>query len=67
MLLTTGSSSVQVALLTENIRQLTEHCKKFPKDVSTHHGLLQMVCDRRTFLKYIAKKTMLLIKQLLVA
>ena len=49
----TGSSQVQVALLTKNINKLTEHCQKNPKDFSTRRGLLQMVCDRRSFLKYI--------------
>lgn len=53
----TGSSSIQVALLTESIRELTEHCKKFPKDVSTKRGLLKKVCQRRSFLKYIEKKS----------
>jgi small subunit ribosomal protein S15 len=52
----TGSVQVQVALLTENIRQLTDHCKKFPKDVSTKQGLLKMVCRRRNFLSYLEKK-----------
>lgn len=52
----TGSAQVQVALLTENIRQLTDHCKKFPKDVSTKHGLLKMVCQRRSFLTYLEKR-----------
>lgn len=51
----TGSSQVQVALLTKNIVRLTEHCQKNPKDFSTRRGLLQMVCDRRSFLKYLQK------------
>ena len=53
----TGSSQIQVALLTESIRELTEHCKKFPKDVSTKRGLLKKVCQRRSFLTYIEKKS----------
>jgi len=52
----TGSTEVQIALLTENIRQLTEHCKVNPKDFSTKRGLLQMVCDRRRFLTYLEQK-----------
>ena len=52
----TGSVEVQVAMLTENIRQLTQHCQQHPKDVSTKRGLLKMVCKRRSFLKYIEKK-----------
>ena len=52
----TGSSQVQVALLTKNIVRLTDHCQKNPKDFSTRRGLLQMVCDRRSFLGYLQKK-----------
>jgi small subunit ribosomal protein S15 len=51
----TGSSQVQVALLTKDIDKLTEHCKKNPKDFSTRRGLLKMVCARRGFLKYLQK------------
>ena len=51
----TGSSQVQVALLTKNITKLTAHCQQNPKDFSTRRGLLQMVCDRRSFLKYLQK------------
>jgi len=52
----TGSSEVQIALLTENIRQLTGHCKENPKDFSTKRGLLKMVCSRRRFLTYLERK-----------
>jgi small subunit ribosomal protein S15 len=51
----TGSVEVQVALLTEEIRGLTEHCQKFPKDMSTRHGLRKKVCRRSRFLSYLAK------------
>lgn len=51
----TGSSSVQIALLTESIKELTEHCKQHPKDVSTKRGLLKKVCQRRSFLNYLEK------------
>jgi small subunit ribosomal protein S15 len=51
----TGSSQVQVALLSKNISKLTEHCQKNPKDFSTRRGLLKMVCTRRSFLQYIQK------------
>jgi small subunit ribosomal protein S15 len=51
----TGSSQVQVALLTKNISKLTEHCQQNPKDFSTRRGLLKMVCARRGFLKYLQK------------
>ncbi len=42
----TGSSVVQVALLTDAIKLLTGHCQRFPKDVSTKRGLLKKVCER---------------------
>ena len=50
----TGSVELQVALLTENIRQLTDHCKIHPKDFSSRRGLLKMVCRRRKFLQYLS-------------
>jgi len=52
----TGSSQVQVAILTKNIVKLTLHCQQNPKDFSTRRGLLQMVCDRRSHLQYVQKK-----------
>jgi small subunit ribosomal protein S15 len=51
----TGNSSVQVALLTERINQLTEHCKIFKKDKSSQRGLLMLVGQRRRMLKYIQR------------
>ena len=48
----TGASEVQIALLTERINQLTEHCKKFKKDKSGQRGLLILVGQRRRMLKY---------------
>ncbi len=61
----TGSSQVQIALLTKNIAVLTEHCQKNPKDFSSRRGLLQMVCDRRAHLKYVQKKDVGKYKELL--
>lgn len=49
----TGSIEVQVAILTKDIRQLTDHCQKNPKDVGSKRGLLKMVCRRRRYLKYL--------------
>lgn len=49
----TGSPEVQVALLTEEIKQLTGHCQKNPKDFSSKRGLIKMVCLRRRLLNYI--------------
>jgi small subunit ribosomal protein S15 len=51
----TGASDVQVALLTERINQLTEHCKTFKKDKSSQRGLLMLVGQRRRMLKYIQR------------
>ena len=51
----TGASEVQIALLTERINQLTEHCKQFRKDKSSQRGLLILVGKRRRMLKYIQR------------
>ena len=48
-----GSSSVQVAILTERIRNLTEHLKGHKKDFGSRRGLLAMVGQRRSLLDYI--------------
>ena len=52
----TGSSEVQIALLTERIKELTEHLKVHPKDNHSRRGLLKMVGNRRNLLNYLAKK-----------
>jgi len=49
----TGATEVQIALLTERINQLTEHCKQFKKDRAGQRGLLLLVGKRRRMLKYI--------------
>ena len=49
----TGSVEVQVALLTAQINQLTEHMKANKKDYSSNRGLLKMVGQRRNLLKYL--------------
>lgn len=49
----TGSAAVQVALLTKKINELTAHLKKHQKDKHSRRGLLQMVADRRSHLKYL--------------
>lgn len=51
----TGSSEVQIALLTERIQELTEHLKVHPKDNHSRRGLLKMVGKRRNLLNYLAK------------
>ena len=52
----TGSSEVQIALLTERIKELTEHLKVHPKDNHSRRGLLKMVGKRRNLLKYLERK-----------
>ena len=54
----TGSSQVQIVLLTKGIKVLTEHCQKNPKDHSSRRGLLRMVCNRRSHSEYLQKKDM---------
>lgn len=51
----TGSASVQVAILTRKIEELTRHLKKNQKDFHSRRGLLQMVADRRAHLRYLEK------------
>ena len=50
-----GSAAVQVALLTERIKGLTEHMKSHKKDFHTRRGLLMLVGKRRRLLSYIKK------------
>jgi len=52
----TGSPEVQIAILTERIRQLTEHLKVHKKDKHSELGLLKMVGKRRSLLDYLMKK-----------
>ena len=52
----TGSPEVQVAILTERIRNLTEHLKMHPKDHHTRRGLMQLIGKRRSMLKYIKNR-----------
>ncbi len=49
----TGSPEVQIALLTDRIRELTEHVTENPQDHSSRKGLEQMVGKRRSLLKYL--------------
>lgn len=51
----TGSAAVQVALLTKQISELAVHLKSHLKDKHSRRGLLQMVADRRSHLKYLEK------------
>ena len=49
----TGSTSVQVAILTEEIKQLSDHLKDHKQDHSSRRGLLKKVSERRRLLKYL--------------
>lgn len=51
----TGSSEVQIALLTKQIEELTEHLKKHRKDNHSRRGLLKMVGKRKRLLDYLGK------------
>lgn len=52
----TGSVEVQVAVLSDKIKRLTEHLKENKKDFHTRRGLLMMVGKRRRLLNYLSKK-----------
>ena len=52
----TGSSAVQVAMMTQKISELTEHLKVHKKDNHSRRGLLKMVGKRRNLLNYLSKK-----------
>ncbi len=49
----TGSSEVQIALISKRIKFLADHLKKHPKDFHSRRGLLMMVGKRRRFLQYL--------------
>jgi small subunit ribosomal protein S15 len=53
----TGSPEVQVAILSERIKNLTEHLKTHAKDNHSRRGLLMMVGQRRRMLDYVKKKS----------
>jgi small subunit ribosomal protein S15 len=51
-----GSTKVQIALLTQRINDLTEHLRTHPKDHYSRRGLLKLVGRRRRFLTYLQKR-----------
>jgi small subunit ribosomal protein S15 len=53
----TGSPEVQVAVLSQRINELAAHLKDNKKDHHSRRGLLKMVADRRSHLKYLKKKS----------
>jgi small subunit ribosomal protein S15 len=52
----TGSSQVQIAILTEEIKELTKHLKTHKKDFSSRRGLLKKVAERRRLLSYLRRE-----------
>lgn len=62
----TGSPEVQVALLTEKIKRLTEHLKANKQDVHSRHGLVKLVSKRRRLLNYLKNSALARYQQLLV-
>ncbi len=54
----TGSSEVQIALLTGRINNLTAHLKNNKNDVHTRHGLMKLVSQRRKLLRYLRSQDM---------
>ena len=52
----TGSAAVQIALVSERIKDLSEHLKKHKKDFHSRRGLLMLVGKRRSLLNYLKKK-----------
>ena len=53
----TGSPEVQVALLTKRIKELTSHLRKHAKDKHSRKGLLELVANRRSHMKYLEVKS----------
>jgi small subunit ribosomal protein S15 len=51
----TGSSEVQIALMSERINELTEHLRTHKKDISSRKGLMDLVSKRRKLLSYLNK------------
>ena len=60
-----GSAEVQVAILTERIRELTEHVKVHKKDNHTRRGLLMLVGKRRRLLRYIKDRDIMQYRELI--
>ena len=52
----TGSPEVQIALITRRIAELTSHLKKHQKDKHSRRGLLSLVANRQTHMRYLEKK-----------
>lgn len=53
----TGSAEVQIAILTDQIKELVKHLKTHPKDNHSRRGLLKMVSKRKTLLDYLSRES----------
>ncbi|MGD1997549.1 MAG: 30S ribosomal protein S15 [Candidatus Dependentiae bacterium] len=53
----TGSTQVQIALLSARIENLSKHLQTFKKDKHSHRGLMKMICQRRALQKYLDRKS----------
>ena len=53
----TGSTEVQVALITARIKEIAAHIKEFPKDFHSRRGLVTLVAKKRSFFKYLKRKS----------
>ena len=62
----TGSVEVQIAILTERIRNLTQHAQRHAKDHHTRRGLLKLVGQRRRLLQYLSNNDVNRYRQLIV-
>lgn len=51
----TGSAEVQIAILTEEVKELTEHLKKHKKDFSSRRGLIKKLNQRRKLLRFLER------------
>ncbi len=60
----TGSCEVQIAILTEEIINLTKHLQKHPKDYNSKRGLILKIAQRRKLLKYLERKSVTRYKKL---
>lgn len=61
----TGSSEVQIAMLTQRIRDLTEHMKEHKHDFHTNHGLLKLVGQRRRLMRYLERENVTKYRELI--
>ena len=52
----TGSPQVEIAILTEEVKELTEHLKSHKKDNSSRRGLIKKVGERRRLMKYLKRE-----------